>query len=100
MAAFDAYKSRLTWRAPTASVCTDALYASTAAGLDLGTGRLAFGQRQSQLHTQATSAEPSKHVLQVSFVVEDDAEAWGARDTNRKAYISACITLTLGVLGR
>lgn len=39
-------------------------------------------------------------MLQVSFVVEDDAATWGAGDTSRKAYLSACITLTLGVLGR
>eukprot|EP00878_Enallax_costatus_P003116 GHUV01003315.1.p1 GENE.GHUV01003315.1~~GHUV01003315.1.p1 ORF type:complete len:487 (+),score=112.67 GHUV01003315.1:283-1743(+) len=36
---------------------------------------------------------------EVSFVVEDDAEAWGAGDSTQKAYRSACITLTLGVLG-
>lgn len=39
-------------------------------------------------------------MLQVSFILEDDAASWGARDTERRAFFSACITLTLGVLGR
>jgi hypothetical protein len=34
------------------------------------------------------------------LVIEEDAAAYGARDTARKACFSACITLTLGVLGR
>jgi hypothetical protein len=37
---------------------------------------------------------------QVSFVVEDDEDTWGLGDTERRAFFSACITLTLGVLGR
>uniref|UniRef100_A0A383VGQ9 Amino acid transporter transmembrane domain-containing protein n=1 Tax=Tetradesmus obliquus TaxID=3088 RepID=A0A383VGQ9_TETOB len=36
---------------------------------------------------------------QVSFVVEDDEDTWGSGDTERRAFFSACITLTLGVLG-
>lgn len=36
----------------------------------------------------------------VAWLVEDDAAAFGAGDTHRKAFASACITLTLGVLGR
>jgi hypothetical protein len=38
--------------------------------------------------------------VQVSFLVEEDAAAYGAKDTKRRAYFSACMTLTLGVLGR
>lgn len=38
--------------------------------------------------------------LQVSFVVEEDDAAFGAHDTKRRAFFSACITLTLGVMGR
>lgn len=36
---------------------------------------------------------------EVSFLVEEDASAYGAKDTKRRAYFSACMTLTLGVLG-
>jgi hypothetical protein len=39
-------------------------------------------------------------LVQVSFLVEEDASAYGAKDTKRRAYFSACMTLTLGVLGR
>jgi hypothetical protein len=38
--------------------------------------------------------------LQVSFVVEEDDAAFGAHDTKLRAFFSACITLTLGVMGR
>lgn len=40
------------------------------------------------------------HDAEVAWLVEDDAAAFGARDTHWKAFASACITLTLGVLGR
>eukprot|EP00879_Flechtneria_rotunda_P030662 GHRR01033328.1.p1 GENE.GHRR01033328.1~~GHRR01033328.1.p1 ORF type:complete len:419 (+),score=127.36 GHRR01033328.1:532-1788(+) len=35
----------------------------------------------------------------VSWVMENDADAWPQQDSHRRAYFSACVTLTLGVLG-